>query len=138
MKKSLFLIFVVLTVFVSCKDPSTEQPAESENIQSAEDPYVTYSKTVYQKLIGKEFYDKYTENVYDTIAFTENAVVLDGFEYTIERFIDLLIIKRRYSCLVGVCADVTFGNSSCNPDHAFFKVAFADYLHYPDFVFVGD
>ena len=85
MKKSLFfiLIFFVLATFVSCKDPNTEQPAETQTISAGEDSWIINSKSIWQKVVGKEFYDKDGGNIYNTIAFTENGIFVDGNKYNI-------------------------------------------------------
>ncbi|MBR4260560.1 MAG: hypothetical protein IKQ33_01210 [Clostridia bacterium] len=98
MKKSLFfiLIFFVLATFVSCKDPNTEQPAETQTVSAGEDSWIINSKSIWQKVVGKEFYDRFAYNTYDTIAFTENKIVVDGNEYSITFLNETEIANLQY------------------------------------------
>ena len=87
MKKSLFfiLIFFVLAIFVSCKDPNNSKPVDTpSNTQEIEDPSITRAKLRYKSLIGKEFYDdhRFEQDCYfDTVAFTDNAIIIDNNSY---------------------------------------------------------
>ena len=85
MKKILFFFLLIITLFsfVGCTDPNTEQPAETQNVSAGEDSWITSSKTIWQKVVGKEFYDKDGDNIYNTIAFTENEIFVDCNKYSL-------------------------------------------------------
>lgn len=87
MKKSLFFISVltlfIMAAFVSCKHPENEPPAEPENVPEGEDTWIINSKSVWQKIVGKEFYDRFSVHIYDTIAFTESEIIVDGVNYNV-------------------------------------------------------